>query len=77
MKKKMRDANRQWVQRKPTVPPTPATTEFERVVSEFKLTPDEYVRSARLRDWVHENKDEKYVPEALLRAWNFRVDARL
>jgi len=74
---KTRDANRKWAPRKPIAPPTPATTEFERVVSEFKLTPDEYVRSARLRDWVHENKDEKYVPEALLRAWNFRVDARL
>jgi len=74
---KPRDFNRKWVPRKPIAPPAPAITEFERVALEFNLTPDQYVRSDRLREWAHENKDEKYVPEALLRAWNFRVDATL
>jgi hypothetical protein len=69
--------NRNWNEREPMLPVNPATasTAFERVVLEFKLQPDEYVRSAELREWAHRNKDSRYVPEQLLKAWNFRVDS--
>jgi len=72
-----RRVNRNWNVQQPMLPVTPgtATTAFDRVVLEFKLRPDEYVRSAELREWAHRNKDSKYVPEQLLKAWNFRVDS--
>ena len=59
-----------------TIGPVEITpTSFERVVKEFGLTPDQYVRSARLREWARSNKNSKYVPEALLEAWGFEVDS--
>ena len=47
---------------------------FERVVDLLKLSPDQYQSSAELRDWVLRNKDEKYVPPDLLKAFGFQVD---
>jgi hypothetical protein len=47
------------------------------VVKEFKLTPDQYVRSTRLREWARRNKNSKYIPEALLEAWGFEIESTL
>ena len=47
---------------------------FERVVDSLKLSPDQYQSSAELRDWVLRNKDEKYVPPDLLKAFGFQVN---
>ena len=49
---------------------TPSTS-FERVVKTLALSPSEYKKSAALKAWVLKNKDEKYVPSELLKAWGF------
>ena len=50
--------------------PAAAPTSFEEVVKKLGLSPDEYLDSPQLKDWVRKNKDEKYVPSELLKAWN-------
>ena len=54
-----------------------STTEFEMQVSQFHLTPEQYVVSAELRKWCEENRNRCYIPEWLLDKWGFRVDANL
>ena len=49
-------------------------TSFEKVVEMLGLTPEQYLRSEQLREWVRLNKDEKYVPSSLLKAWGFEED---
>ena len=55
----------------------PTVTEFEQVVREYKLTPDQYLRSTRLREWARRNKNSKYIPEPLLEAWGFEIESTL
>ncbi len=55
-----------------TLPSGP--TSFEEIVNGLRLSPDQYADSAALKDWVHKNKDHKYVPLALLAVWGFTVD---
>jgi len=57
-------------------PPAMATA-FEMQVRNLHLTPDQYVASARLRKWCQENKNQYYVPEWLLKAWNLSVNSDL
>jgi hypothetical protein len=47
---------------------------FERVVDSLKLSPDQYQSSTELREWVLQNKDHKYVPPELLKAFGFQVN---
>jgi hypothetical protein len=47
------------------------------IVKEFKLSPDQYIRSTRLREWARRNKNSKYIPEALLEAWGFEIESTL
>jgi hypothetical protein len=47
---------------------------FERVVDSLKLSPDQYQSSTELREWVLRNKDHKYVPPELLKAFGFQVN---
>ena len=54
-------------------PPVLASS-FEMIVSELKLSPEEYVNSPRLREWVLRNKDEKYVPLNLLKAFGLDLE---
>jgi hypothetical protein len=49
-------------------------TSFEKVVKALQLSPQEYEQSSLLREWVRQNKDEKYVPSELLKAWGFAED---
>lgn len=49
-------------------------TSFEKVVKALQLSPHEYEQSSLLREWVRQNKDEKYVPSELLKAWGFAED---
>ena len=49
----------------------------EPIVKEFKLPPDQYIRSTRLREWARRNKNSKYIPEALLEAWGFEIESTL
>jgi len=68
----MSQGNKNWC--KPELPTVVRTvTEFERTVSEFKLRPDEYATSTQLRLWVEQNRNSRYVPEYLLRAWKLEV----
>ncbi len=64
--------NRNWGQPGPLGAVAPTITEFAQIVRELNLQPDQYIFSSRLREWASQNKDSKYVPEALLGAWGFR-----
>ena len=69
-----RRSNIPW-SRLPGADPTDEATsesEFERVVTRLKLTPDEYVGSAVLRAWAEKNWRLKFVPEKLLMEWGLR-----
>jgi hypothetical protein len=58
---------------KPTLaPPSPTNlTHFEQVVCKLKLKPNQYLCSEYLRKWAKHNRNSKYVPEWLLKAWGF------
>jgi hypothetical protein len=47
---------------------------FEKMVEALGLRPDQYLSSTALKEWVRSNKDDKYVPSDLLKAWGFNVD---
>jgi hypothetical protein len=53
---------------------TSAASSFERVVEALGLRPEQYLSSPALKEWVRSNKDDKYVPSDLLKAWGFSVD---
>lgn len=72
-----RRGNPNWGKPEPIGPVVPTVTSFEVVVKEFKLTPDQYIRSTRLREWARRNKNSKYIPEALLEAWGFEIESTL
>ena len=44
-----RRGNPNWGKPEPIGPIVPTVTEFEQVVREYKLSPDQYLRSTRLR----------------------------
>src|SRR6266704_1465707 len=67
-----RRGNPNWGKPEPIGPIIPTVTEFEQVVREYKLSPDQYLRSTRLREWARRNKNSKYIPEPLLEAWDSR-----
>ena len=46
---------------------------FEEIVRKLRLLPEQYVNSVQLKDWVRKNKDQKYVPSDLLKAWDFET----
>jgi hypothetical protein len=72
-----RRGNPNWGKPEPIGPVTPTVTEFEQVVREYKLSPDQYLRSTRLREWARRNKNSKYIPEPLLEAWGFEIESTL
>lgn len=47
----------------------PGQSTFEQLVAALGLFPEEYEGSNVLKAWVQKNKDHKYVPLDLLRAW--------
>jgi hypothetical protein len=51
-----------------------SASSFERVVDSLKLSPEQYQSSTELREWVLRNKDHKYVPPELLKAFGFQVN---
>ena len=61
-----RRGNPNWGKPEPIGPVVPTVTSFEQIVNEFKLSPDQYIRSTRLREWARRNKNSKYIPEALI-----------
>lgn len=59
------------------IAPAVLPSSFDEVVRVLNLSPEEYLDSARLRDWVLRNKDQKYVPSELLKAFGFEASADL
>ena len=57
-----RRGNPNWGKPEPIGPVVPTITEFEQVVKEFKLAPDQYLRSTRLREWARKNKNSNTSP---------------
>ena len=49
---------------------------FEQIVTALKISPEEYRSSPKLKEWVRRNKDQKYVPTDLLKAFGFCVEVR-
>ncbi|HLQ51037.1 MAG TPA: hypothetical protein VK738_12060 [Terriglobales bacterium] len=72
-----RRGNPNWGKPEPIGPIIPVVTSFEQAVKEFKLSPDQYQRSIRLREWARRNKNSKYIPEPLLQAWGFEIENTL
>ena len=50
---------------------------FEQIVRKLQLSPDQYLGSVQLKEWVRKNKDQKYVPSDLLEAWDFEAASDL
>jgi len=48
---------------------------FEQMVKTLNISPEEYRSSPELKEWVRQNKDQRYVPPELLEAFGFQVDA--
>ena len=70
MKKKRGNPNWGKMDLRPTVV---QPNSFEEVVRKLRLSPEHYVDSVQLKDWVRKNKDQKYVPLDLLKAWDFEA----
>jgi hypothetical protein len=55
------------------VPISLTASEFERVVDRLRLKPNDYINSDELREWAEANKDTRFVPEPLLKAWGLSL----
>jgi hypothetical protein len=63
---------------KPEVHTAPVSpTSFEEIVKRLRLAPPDYGNSPELREWARKNKDQKYVPDDLLKFWGFEVKGEL
>ena len=63
---------------KPDIHAAPAVpTSFEEVVRKLRLSPEDYEVSLTLKEWVRKNKDQKYIPDDLLKLWGFEVKGDL
>ncbi len=51
-----------------------APTSFDHIVAILGIGPNQYKDSLPLKEWVRQNKDEKYVPPDLLKHWGFYED---
>jgi len=60
---------------KPDAPVVP--TSFEEVVRKLRLSPADYEGSLQLKQWARKNKDQKYIPDDLLKLWDFEVKGDL
>jgi hypothetical protein len=49
-------------------------TAFETITQELGLEPTGYVSSGKLRAWAEKHKNQRYIPEGLLRAWGIEVN---
>ena len=72
-----RRGNPNWGKPEMMSPVVPTATEFQRVASDFNLQPDEYINSTQLREWASRNKNSKFIPETLLKAWGLEVKSTL
>ncbi len=59
---------------KPGCSSAPTPTEFEKLVLELNLQPDQYATSEPLHNGVAAHHNTRYVPEPLLETWGFVID---
>ncbi len=52
-----------------------SASSFEQMVKALNISPEEYRSSPVLKEWVCQNKDQRYVPPELLKAFGFQVDS--
>jgi hypothetical protein len=52
----------------------PTGCSFDEVVANLHLSPHQYRDSRELKEWVRHNKNQRYVPTELLKAFGFEVD---
>ena len=52
-------------------------TSFEEVVRKLSLSPADHEGSLQLKEWARKNKDQKYIPDDLLKLWGFEVKGDL
>jgi hypothetical protein len=71
----IRRGNSNWGKTGPAGPVIVSPTSFEQIVEKLRLKPDQYFKSAQLREWARTNRNSKYVPESLLKAWGLEVDS--
>ncbi len=50
---------------------------FEQIIRKLRLSPDQYLGSVPLKEWVRKNKNQKYVPSDLLEPWGFEAASDL
>jgi hypothetical protein len=62
---------------RPMLPASVLCTEFEMQVERLHLTREQYVASAKLRQWCATNRNRYYIPEWLLAEWGLEVTADL
>jgi hypothetical protein len=72
-----RRGNPNWGKPEPFMINTGAKSSFESYVSSLGLSPDQYENSKELKEWVRKNKDQKYVPQDLLKAWGFVASSEI
>jgi hypothetical protein len=51
-----------------------APTSFDHIVTILGIGPNQYKDSLPLKEWVRQNKGDKYVPPDLLKHWGFYED---
>jgi hypothetical protein len=56
------------------LPAMASPTEFERLVKQLRLTPQNYAQSVELKRWCQRNKNRCYIPELLLEEWGIEVE---
>jgi hypothetical protein len=54
-----------------------AVSSFDALVKTLGLSPDQYQNSTTLKEWVTKNKDQKYVPPALLEVWGLKAQSEI
>jgi hypothetical protein len=72
-----RRGNPNWGKPEPFVMATESISSFDSLVKSLGLSPEQYVTSQELREWVRKNKDQKYVPQDLLKAWGFTASSEI
>lgn len=70
----LRSVNRSFTKPETKKPPISSPSSFEQIVKELKISPADYHGSSELKEWVCQNKDDKYVPTEVLKMFGFRVD---
>jgi len=68
-------SNPNWGKPEVNTVPYAGASSFEEVVKKLRLSPTEYEGSIHLKEWAQKNKDLKYVPSHLLKAWGLEVKA--